>query len=144
MNLQRMAAAAVLAWIVALAYSFVVYGNLMASEFARYPGVFRSAHQTAANVPFLLVGSLIAMVVAVHMYGKGYEGGSGLVEGARFGALLGVYAVGAAWVGEYVSLNIGGRLALYGAIAAFVESVIVGAIIGVIYKPAVARRIVHV
>ena len=63
MNLQRMAAAAVLAWIVALAYSFVVYGNLMASEFARYPGVFRSTQTVMGNMPLMFAGLLLGLAL---------------------------------------------------------------------------------
>ena len=61
MNVKRMATAGVTAWIVALVYSFIVYGKLLGSEFARYPGVFRSPHQTLANVPLMLVSTLVAI-----------------------------------------------------------------------------------
>jgi hypothetical protein len=34
------------------------------------------------------------MVAAGYIYAKGYEGGSGIAEGARFGAAIGLFAVG--------------------------------------------------
>jgi hypothetical protein len=64
-----------------------------------------------------------------------YRGGSGIVEGARFGALIGVFAICSFVVHNYVNLNIGLKLALMQAAAYFVQWTIIGIVIGLIYKP---------
>jgi hypothetical protein len=51
-----------------------------------------------AYMPFLFGGILVAMLAAAFIYAKGYEGGSGLMEGARCGAALGVFAAGYAGI----------------------------------------------
>ena len=66
-----------------------------------------------------------------------YQGGSGVAEGARFGVLIGVFAVCAFVVHNHVNLNIGLKLTLEQAAAYFVEWTVVGIVIGLIYKPAV-------
>ena len=66
-----------------------------------------------------------------------YSGGRGVVEGARFGALIGVFAIGSLVVHNYVNLNIGLKLTVQQSIAYFVQWVIVGIVIGLVYKPAV-------
>ena len=64
------------------------------------------------------------------------RGGSGLVEGARFGALVGIFAVCAFVIHNHVNLNIGLRLTVGQAAAYFVEWTAAGAVIGLLYRPA--------
>jgi uncharacterized membrane protein len=58
-----------------------------------------------------------------------------VAEGARFGALIGVFAVCAFVVHNYVNLNIGLKLTLEQAVAYFVEWTVAGIVIGLIYRP---------
>jgi hypothetical protein len=136
MNYTRLALAAVVAAIVDMVYGFAVYGTALTSEFARYPGVFRPIDEINAKIPFMLVGTLVAMFAVAYIYAKGYEGGSGIQEGLRFGVLIGLFAVGYIAVGNYVVMNVGRRLAASMAVAGFVEWVVVGMALGVVYKPA--------
>src|SRR6185436_3667661 len=135
MNYPRLALAAAAAWIVDGLYGFVVYGNLLKAEFDRYPGVFRPLEAMNAKMPFLFAGLLLAMAVVVFIYAKGYDGGAGLPDGARFGALIGLFMAGVT-VGNYAVFNIGSRLAGSMVIAGLVEWTIVGIVIGLVYRPA--------
>ncbi|OLC66367.1 MAG: hypothetical protein AUH79_06165 [Betaproteobacteria bacterium 13_1_40CM_4_64_4] len=136
MNYTRLALAAVVAAIVDMVYGFAVYGTALTSEFGRYPDVFRPMDAITAKIPFMIVGTLVAMFAVAYIYAKGYEGGSGVQEGLRFGALMGLFGVGYIAVGNYVVMNIGRRLAVSMAVAGFVEWVVVGMALGVMYKPA--------
>ena len=138
MNYGRLAAAAVAATILDAVYGFAVYGTLLAGEFGRYPGVYRSNEAGQAYLPLMFGGLLIAIAIAAVIYAKGYEGGNGLGEGIRFGVLLGVFVVAAFAGVNYAVLNIGRRLALYVAVAGFIEWTLIGATIGLVYKPAAA------
>ena len=53
----------------------------------------------------------------------------------RFGFLVGVFAAGSFVLHNYVSLNIGLRLALLQAVAYFVQWVGSGVVIALIYRP---------
>ena len=134
MNYARLAAAAAAAWIADGLYGFVVYGNLLTAEFAKYPGVFRPLEAMNAKMPFLFAGLLITMLVAAFIYAKGYEGGAGFPEGARFGFLIGLFMVGLS-LGNYAVFNIGSQLAASMAVAGLVEWTIVGIVIGLVYRP---------
>ena len=136
MNYARLAMAAVAATVFDAAYGFGVYGTLLASEFNRYPAVYRGLEDGPAHLPLMFGGLLLAIVVAVVMYSKGYQGGSGVAEGARFGILLGLFAALAFAGVNYSVLMIGRKLALEVAAAAFVEWMVIGTIIGLVYKPA--------
>ena len=136
MNYARLVLAAVAATVFDACYGFLIYGMLLAPEFARYPGVYRSNEDGQAFLPLMFGGLFIAIVAAAIVYAKGYEGGRGVAEGARFGVLLGVFVVFAFAGVNYAVLNIGRKLALMTAAAGFVEWLVIGTVIGLVYKPA--------
>ena len=140
MNYGRLASAAIAAWIVDSVYGFVVYGTVLTSEFGRYPGVYRPNDVAPHYILYIFAGTLFAMFVASYVYAKGYEGGSGVQEGMRFGVLIGLLILGYSAVVNYAILNIGRRLAGSMAIAALVEWTIAGIVIGAIYRPVAAKR----
>jgi hypothetical protein len=142
MNYGRLVIAAIVGTVVDGVYGFIVYGMLLSSQFARFPGVYRPPDEGPSYLPYLFCGIFVAMVAAAFIYAKGYEGGSGVAEGARFGAAIGIFAVGYADVVNFATLNIGRRLTLMLSVATLVEWIIDGIVIGLVYKP--ARRILAV
>ena len=140
MNYGRLAAAAVAATVADAVYGFLVYGTLLAGDFARYPAVFRSSDDGQAYLPLMFVCLLVAITAAAVIYAKGYEGGSGASEGARFGVLAGVLVTCVFSGVSYAILNIGRRLALYMAAAGFFEWAMIGLVIGLVYKPLAASK----
>jgi hypothetical protein len=135
MNYSRLVLATVVATIVDMVYGFTVYGTLLASEFERYPGVFRPMDEINGKIPLMIGGTLVAMFALSYIYAKGYDGGSGIQEGLRFGALVGFFSAGYIAVGNYVVMNVGRRLAASMAVAGFMEWAIVGMALGLMYKP---------
>ena len=134
MNFGRVVAAAVAATVWDAIYGFCVYGVLLAPQFAKYPNVYRSNEAGMAFLPLMFAGIFVAMVVATMIYVKGYEGGSGVAEGARFGFLLAVFIV-CAFVGvNYATLNINKRITAMLAMAGFLEWLVAGIVIGLVYK----------
>jgi len=142
MNYGRLALAAIVATVVDACYGFTVYGMLLAGEFGKYPGVYRSNEAGQAYLPLMFGGLLVAILVVTAIYAKGYEGGSGAAEGLRFGLMLGVFVFLAFGGVNYAVLNIGRRLALQAAVAGLVEWTLVGVAIGLVYRPSAsaARR----
>jgi len=136
MNYARLALAAVAATVFDAIYGFLVYGMLLAPEFAKYPGVYRSNDAGQAFLPLMFAGLFVAIAAAAVIYAKGYEGGSGVAEGVRFGVLLGLFVVFAFAGVNYAVLIIGRKLAVMAAAAGFVEWLGVGTVIGLVYKPA--------
>ena len=136
MNYGRIIIAAVAATVFDAVYGFLVYGMVLAPEFARYPGVYRSNEAGPAFLPLMFGGLFIAIVAAAIIYAKGYEGGRGVAEGTRFGFLLGVFVVMAFAGVNYAVLNMGRKLAVMAAAAGFVEWLVIGTIIGLVYKRA--------
>ncbi len=133
MNYGRLVAAAVAGTVVDAIYGFLVYGMLLAGEFGRYPNVYRPNDAAPVFLMCMFCGIFVAMLFAVVIYSKGLEvGGAG--EGLRFGALLGVFLGSLFASVSYGTLNIGRKLAGLMAVAGLFEWIIVGTVIGAVYR----------
>jgi hypothetical protein len=138
MNLTRIGLASIAAFFAYFAFGGLVFGLLpwMKNEYLKYPNVYRSQEGIKSTMPVGMAFMFLAIVVLAVMYAMLYRGGSGVVEGARFGALIGVFAIGSFVVHNYVNLQIGIKVTVQQGIAYFAEWVIVGLVIGLIYRPA--------
>lgn len=137
MNYGRIALATVggtVAYFVAGSAIFVLVPQLI-DEGRKYSAVFRPREEQMARMPAIMAATLVAIFVLAVLYALAYRGGSGLAQGARFGALIGVFVVCAFVVHNYVNFNFGLTLMLMQAGAYFVEWTVVGTMIGLLYKP---------
>ena len=138
MNYARILIASVCAFVAYFIYGGILFGLLpwLRTEYAKYPAVYRSREGIKSMMPFGMLAMFVALAAIAVLYAMVYSGGSGVVEGARFGALIGVFAIGSFVVHNYVNLNIGLRLTIRQSIAYFAQWVLVGIVIGLVYKPA--------
>ena len=109
MNLSRIVLAAIGAFVAYFVAGGAAFGLVpsLRSEFLKYPAVQRSQDRIKSVMPVGMAAMFVGMVVLAVLYAMLYRGGSGVAEGARFGALIGVFAVCAFVVQNYVNLNIG-------------------------------------
>ena len=138
MNYTRIILAALGAFVAYFAIGFAVFAVAaapMKREFEKYPAVYRSRESMMGVMPIGMAAMLVAIIVLAVLYAMVYRGGSGLAEGVHFGALIGLFVVCAFVVHNWTNLNIGTRLTLYQALAYFVQWAVVGAVIGLIYRP---------
>jgi hypothetical protein len=139
MNYARILLASLCAFIAYFIYGGIFFGLLpwLRTEFAKYPAVYRSQEGIKNTMPAGMLAMFIALTAIAVLYAMVYSGGSGVVEGARFGTLIGVFAIGSFVVHNYVNLNIGLKLTVQQSIAYFVQWVIVGIVIGLVYRPVI-------
>jgi hypothetical protein len=137
MNYARIALASLGATVAYFVLGFIMFAALpaMKSEFLKYPGVYRSKEGMMKVMPYGMVAILVSIVVVAMLYAKMYPTGGGIAPGIFLGALIGIFAVCTYAIHNYVNLNIGLALTLYEGITYFIQWVIVGAAIGLIYKP---------
>src|SRR5262245_48602803 len=135
MNYPRLALAALGGTVASFAFGFLVLGVVPAlfKEAEKYPAVFRPKEQMMSVMPVGMIATLVAIFVAAIIFAM--QSGSGIAQGARFGALLGAFVVCAFVLHNYVNFNIGLKLALGQAVAYFLQWTVVGIVIGLIYKP---------
>jgi hypothetical protein len=107
----------------------------MKTEFLKYPNVYRPKDEMMKVMPYGMIAILIAIVIVAILYAKIHTTGGGIVAGIYLGALIGLFSVCTFAIHNYINLNIGLTLTIYQSIAYFIQWVIVGAAIGLIYKP---------
>jgi hypothetical protein len=139
MNYPRILLASFCAFITYFIYGGILFGALpwLRTEFAKYPAVYRSQDGIKSTMPFGMLAMFVALVAITVLYAMLCSTGSGIAAGARFGALIGIFAVGSFVIHNYVNLNIGLKLTIQQSITYFVQWVLVGVVIGLVYKPAV-------
>jgi hypothetical protein len=137
MNLSRIALASVAAFFAYFAVGGIVFALLpaMKNEFLKYPNVYRSQEGIKSTMPIGMAFMFLAIVALAVLYAMQYRSGFGAMDGAKFGALIGVFAIGSFVVHNYVNLQIGLQITFQQGIAYFVEWVIVGVVIGLVYRP---------
>ena len=141
MNYGRLVAAAAAGTIVDAVYGVLVYGMLLSPQFAYYPAVYRPADAPPIYLASMFAGIFVAAIFAAIIYAKGYEGKtSAISEGARFGLLIGLFAATLLSSVNYGTLNVGRRLMAYAWVAGVIEWTLVGAAIGLVYRPSSAGR----
>ena len=104
-------------------------------EFRKYPAVYREQEGIMKVMPAGMAFMFLAIAALAVIYALMYRDGWGAWEGARFGALIGIYSVGSFVVHNYVNLNIGLKLTVQQSIAYFVQWTICGVVMGLIYRP---------
>lgn len=136
-NYAHIALASLGATVAYFAFGFALFAALpgMKCEFMKYPNVYRSQDSMMKLMPFGMVAILISIVVVAVLYAGIYPAGGSIASGAYLGALIGIFSVCTFVIHNYVNLNIGPALTLYQGIAYFIQWVVVGAAIGLIYKP---------
>lgn len=136
MNYGRLALATLGATAVYFALGGLLFGlGPLRREFEKYPAIYRTADDMKGVMAYGILAMLLSMLVLAVLYAMIYRGGSGATEGARFGALIGLFAVGSFVLHNYVNLNIGLKLTLEQALAYFIQWTLVGLVIGLIYRP---------
>jgi len=137
MNFLRIALAALGGFVAYFAIGGIFFGLFpaMRNEFQKYPAVYRPQEGQMSLMPAGMAAMFVAIAALAVIYAMLYRGGSGVAAGARFGALIGVFSIGSFVVHNYVNLNIGLKLTLQQSAAYFLEWVLTGIVIGLIYRP---------
>jgi len=134
MNYARLAIASLAGTAVYFLVGGIVFTMTpLRKEFEQYPALYRPMDAMKPLMPIGLVAMFIGILVVAILFAMTSQRGA--LAGTRFGTLIGIFAVCGFVVHNYVNLNIGLRLTLLQAIAYFVEWIIVGLVVGLIYKP---------
>jgi hypothetical protein len=138
MNYSRIALAALGATVAYFVAGGILFAALpwLGDEFAKYPTVFRTQDDMKRVMPVGMLAILVAISVVTVLYAMAYPSGGSVVDGARFGALIGVFAVCGFALHNHMLLNVGLKLTVGQAGAYLVQWLVVGMVISLIYAPA--------
>jgi len=123
MNYSRLGLAALGGTVASFAFGFLVFWLLpgLIKEARKYPAVYRPREEMKTVMPIGFVASFMAILVAAIIFAMIHQGGSGTMEGARFGVLIGIFVVCAHVLHNYANLNIGLKLTLAQAVTYLVD-----------------------
>lgn len=135
MNLSRVALAGFAAWVVFCIVGFVAHAVLMEDLYAAHSAFMRPTADANARLPLAFAAALIGFFAFAYAYAKGYEGGTGIQEGLRFGVLVGVMLIAFVLVWDYMAYPLSRTFLLALVIDYIVEFAIYGTVVGMVYRP---------
>jgi hypothetical protein len=138
MNYTRILLAALAAFVTYMVYGGILFAALpmLKAEFSKFPAVYRDHEGQMSHMPIGMAGMVLSMLALATLYALLYRPGMGMREGLLFGCMIGIFFIGSFVLHNYANLNIGLQLTLYSAIAFFLDWLLVGFVISLVYKPA--------
>ncbi len=135
MNYSRLVLAAVAALITFFTWGFLTEGWLLRKDFAASATLYRTSDLQMKYMPLGMVATLVALLAAVVLYAGWCGGTSGAVRGLQFGLLIGVFVACIHSISNLVTMNMQTKLGLEIAICNAFGWVLVGLVIGLVYRP---------
>jgi len=133
MNVKRYVAASLTVFVVSVALGYLVNAVILQSTYASIHGIWRADVQSKMWIN--AVSDFILSFVFVYVFVRGYQG-RGIMEGVRFGLLMGlIFAIPAAY-GTYVIIPIPYYLALEWFLYGMAQTLILGIVAAALYQPA--------
>jgi hypothetical protein len=137
--MKRFLLAFIAAYVFLFLWGWLLNGVFLKDVYAQTPNLWRSQSEMMSLFHWLIIGQALIVFAFVMIYASGFAGG-GAIAGIRLGILLEIAAIGMR-LGFYAVQPIPGKLILYGSIGGLVEMIIVGTIVGGIYKPSSGKRV---
>jgi hypothetical protein len=137
--MKRFIISFIAAYIFLFIWGWLFNGVLLKDVYAETPNLWRSQSEMMSLFHWIIIGQALVVFAFVTIYASGFAGG-GVIAGIRLGILLEIAAIGMR-LGFYAVQPIPGKLILYGSIGGLIEMIIVGAMVGAIYKPAYEKAV---
>jgi hypothetical protein len=135
--MKRFVMAFIAGYVFIFLWGWLLNGVFLKDVYAQTPNLWRSQSEMMSLFHWIIIGQALIVFAFVMIYACGFAGG-GAIAGIRLGVLLEIAAIGMR-MGFYAVQPFPGKLIVYGSIGGLIEMIIVGAIVGAIYKPAPAR-----
>jgi hypothetical protein len=135
--MKRFILAFIAACIFIFLWGWLLNGVVLKDVYAETPTLWRPQSEMMGLFHWIIIGQALVVFAFVMIYASGFAGG-GVMAGIRLGVMLEIAAIGMR-MAIYAVQPFPGKLIAYGSISGVIEMIIVGAIVGAIYKPATAR-----
>ena len=128
----------VVVFVVMNVYGYLVHEVGLSATYQSLASVFRPKAEMDNMMWMMMAGGVVSLALFCHIFTLGYEG-KGVMEGVRYGILIGIFASIPMSVDQYVIYPLTGELAVIWFVSGVVGFVIAGAVFAAIYKPSVAQ-----
>jgi hypothetical protein len=137
MNTKKWVITSLVIFVVATLLDFVIHMLILGGAYEATSHIWRPEAEMNSMMWFMWLSGLIWSFLFVYIFAKGYEG-RGIMEGVRFGLVIGLFFMISMSLGNYVTLPIPFSLALYWFIFGVIEIIILGILASILYKPVTA------
>jgi hypothetical protein len=135
MNTKRWLLASLAAFVVISVIEFLVNGLLLSSLYKQTASLWRSEAEFRSMMWMFWLAYIVMGLMFAFIYAKGFEDQkSGVGQGLRYGLYMAIFTAVPMSLVWYVVLPMPGELAVYWAITGFVELILAGAAVGLIYE----------
>lgn len=124
----------VVVFIVMQAIGFLIHGVMLDDMYQALAASFRPKEQMDAMMWIMILSGTVVLFLFCYVYTKGHEG-KGVMEGVRYGALMGLFLALPTSVDAYVLYPLTQELAVIWFVTTVVGMMVAGAIFAAIYKP---------
>src|SRR6266700_6123472 len=131
--MKRFILAFIAAYIFIFFWGWLLNGVLLKDIYSQTPSLWRSQSEMMSLFHWIIIGQALLVLAFVMIYASGFADG-GVAAGVRLGIMLEIAAIGMRLV-LYAVQPFPGKLIVYGSVSGLIELIIVGAIVGAIYKP---------
>ncbi len=136
MDLKKWLTATVGAFVVIFASGFFIHHVWLGEFYHAHAQWWRPESEMQGMMHLMLLGQLFLAGLLALVYTKGYEKKkNGIEQGVRFGLLMGALLLAPNTLVYYCIYPYPASLLLSWLIGGMVEMILVGAVIGVLYKP---------
>jgi hypothetical protein len=124
----------VVVFVIMQVFGYLIHEVGLSDTYQSLASAFRPEAEIQDMMWMMMAGSVFSLWLFCHIFTLGYEG-KGVMEGVRYGALIGVLVSIPLSVDSYVIYPLTGELAVIWFVTGVVGFVIAGAVFAAIYKP---------
>lgn len=114
MDIKKLAIATIASFATMFVVGYLGHMYLLADFFANNTGIIGDVNREAPLIPFIALGSITLAFLMSYMYPKGVEGTNHIMQGLKFGVIIGII-----WIVPHTTI-------LYGATTVFSKTFILG------------------
>jgi len=132
-NIKRFVAASLAVFVVSQILDFLIHGVILKATYESLKQLWRPDMESKMWIMYLV--GFITSFLFTYIFVKGYEG-KGILEGVRFGVVIGLFTSIPMAYGTYAMIAIPYSLALQWFAYGMVETIVMGIVVALVYKPA--------
>ena len=113
---------------------YVIHEVMMGDTYERLASIFRPEAEMNDMMWMMMVSGAVTIFMFCYIFTRGYEG-KGIMEGVRFGALIGFLMAGPIAIDPHVIYQVPAEVASIWLISGIATLMVAGAVFAAIYKP---------
>lgn len=127
----------IVVFVVMQVFGYLVHEVGMSDAYQALASVFRPKEEMDSMMWIMMVGGVLSLLLFCYIFTLGYEG-KGVMEGVRYGALMGLFLSFPTAFDQYVVYPLTAQVAVVWFVAGVIGLIIAGAVFAAIYKPSPA------